>query len=76
MTKYDLLKINSSLIKIMSHNDIKTIDVSFIEIYEGYIEKRKHMKYSAAIAELAQEFSKSERTISRIIAQLQEDMKL
>lgn len=70
----DLIRINSSMLKVMAKNDIKTVDVSYIEVYDDFIELRKHLKFSAAIMELAEKYSKSERTISRMIAKLQEDV--
>lgn len=47
MTKVELLRMNRSLIELMSANGIKTSDISFIDIYDDFIEKRKIMKFSA-----------------------------
>lgn len=58
----------------MSDNDIKVSDASFIEIYDEFVEKRKTMKFSAAITELSEKYGKSERTISRMMSKLQEDL--
>ena len=74
MKKYELIKINKDLLKVMSDNDIKVSDVSFIEVYDDFVEKRKTLKFSAAIMELAEKYNKSERTISRMMAKLQEDL--
>lgn len=74
MKKYELLKINKDLLKVMSDNDIKVSDVSFIEIYDDFVEKRKTLKFSATIMELSEKYNKSERTISRMMAKLQEDL--
>ena len=72
MKKYELLRINKDLLKVMSDNDIKVSDVSFIEVYDDFVEKRKTLKFSATITELAEKYNKSERTISRMMAKLQE----
>lgn len=74
MNKVDLLRINQSLLKVMSANGIKTSDVLFIEVYDDFIEKRKTMKFSAVITELSEKYHKSERTISRMMTKLQEDV--
>ena len=74
MKKYELLRINKDLLKVMSDNDIKVTDVSFIEVYDDFVEKRKTLKFSATITELAEKYNKSERTISRMMAKLQEDL--
>ena len=74
MKKYELLRINKDLLKVMSDNDIKVSDVSFIEIYDDFVELRKSLKFSAAITELSEKYNKGERTISRMMAKLQEDL--
>ena len=76
MTKVELLRMNRSLIELMSANGIKTSDISFIDIYDDFIEKRKIMKFSAAIMELSFKYGKSERTISRMMSKLQEDVRM
>lgn len=58
----------------MQTNDIKVSDVSYIEVYDDFIELRKSFKFSAVITELATKYNKSERTISRMLARLQEDV--
>ena len=76
MKKYELLRINKGLLKVMSYNDIKVSDVSFIEIYDDFVDLRKELKFSATITELSIKYHKSERTISRMIAKLQEEATL
>ena len=56
----------------MSDNDIKVTDASFIEVYDDFVEMRKTLKFSVTITELAEKYNKSERTISRMMAKLQE----
>lgn len=73
MKKIELLKSNRSLLEIMSRNAMKATDVEFVDVYDDFIELRKGMKFSAVITELSIKYSKSERTISRMIAKLQED---
>ena len=72
MKKYELIKINKDLLKVMSDNDIKVTDASFIEVYDDFVEMRKTLKFSVTITELAEKYNKSERTISRMMAKLQE----
>ena len=72
MKKYELLKINKDLLKVMSNNGIKVIDASFIEVYDDFVEMRKTLKFSDTITELAEKYNKSERTISRMMVKLQE----
>ena len=74
MKKKKLIKINKDLLKVMSDNDIKVSDVSFIEVYDDFVEMRKTLKFSVTITELAEKYNKSERTISRMMAKLQEDL--
>ena len=62
------------MLKIMAKNDIKTTDVSYIEVYDDFVELRKNLKFSAAITELAEKYNKSERTISRMLSRLQEEV--
>lgn len=62
------------MLKIMDKNDIKTTDVSYIDVYDDFIELRKNLNFSAAIMELAEKYNKSERTISRMMDKLQEDL--
>ena len=76
MKKIDLLKLNRSLLNVMAINDIKTTDVSFIEVYDDFIELRKTMKFSSSITELSIKYNKSERTISRMLSRLQEEATL
>lgn len=71
MKRIDLVKMNSSMLKIMAENDIKTTDVSYIEVYDDFIELRKSLKFSAVITELSEKYNKSERTISRMLSRLQ-----
>ena len=59
------------MLKIMAENDIKTTDVSYIEVYDDFIELRKSLKFSAVITELSEKYNKSERTISRMLSRLQ-----
>ena len=68
------MRISSSLLKVMYANDIKTSDVLYVEVYDDFIELRKSFKFSAVITELAMKYNKSERTISRMIARLQEEV--
>lgn len=74
MTRIELVRISSSLLKVMYANDIKTSDVLYVEVYDDFIELRKSFKFSAVITELAMKYNKSERTISRMIARLQEEV--
>jgi dimeric dUTPase (all-alpha-NTP-PPase superfamily) len=60
------------MLKIMAKNDIKTTDVSYIEVYDDFIELRKNLKFSAVITELSEKYNKGERTISRMMVKLQE----
>jgi len=71
MKRIELIKMNSSMLKIMAKNDIKTTNVSYIEVYDDFIELRKSLKFSAAITELSEKYNKSERTISRMLSRLQ-----
>lgn len=59
------------MLKIMAENDIKTTDVSYIEVYDDFIELRKSLKFSAVIAELSEKYNKSERTINCMLSRLQ-----
>ena len=59
------------MLKIMAKM-IKTTDVLYIGVYDDFIELRKSLKFSVVIMELAEKYNKSERTISRMIAKLQE----
>lgn len=52
MKKYELIKINKDLQKVMSDNDIKVSDVSFIEVYDDFVEKSNILKFSVAIIEI------------------------
>ena len=46
------------MLKIMAENDIKTTDVSYIEVYDDFVELRKSLKFSAVITKLAESIIK------------------
>lgn len=77
MTRYDLIKLNVSLVKTMLSNGIETRDVQYIPMYEEYREMKKmHHKVGYIICFLAEKYHMSERGIYKVIGRFKERVQL
>ena len=74
MTRADLVRMNKSLLKVMSDCGIKVSDVLLIDMYDDFIKLRKTNKFSVVISTLAEKYKLGERTVSRAVARLQKEV--
>lgn len=77
MTRYDLIKLNYSLIKTMCDNEIDVRDVLNIPMYEEYKEmKKKHHKVGYIVCFLAEKYHMSERGVYKAIGRFKNRIQL
>lgn len=68
MTRYELLKIHESLIKVLLENKVNLHDIEYLAIYEQFVEMKAKHKVSYVVCYLADKFSVTERTIYGIVS--------
>ncbi len=75
MKATELLKIGSSLLSIMSENNIMRDDYKYLNAYESFLNMRNNrVKYRSAIKMLSSELNISERTLERIFKRLSKNI--
>jgi len=77
MTRYEILKMNEQLFKLMRENGIETSDVQYIYLYEDYkrMKAKKH-KVSYIVCFLSEKYEITERGIYKIIKRFGERIKV
>lgn len=77
MTRYDLLKMNQSVLKIFIDNKIDMKDVERIKIFEEYTDMRNRgEKYGYVIHYLAEKYKCTPRSILNIANRMTSDVTL
>ena len=75
MTKYDLLKMNVSVIKVFLRNKVWLEDVDNLGMLEEYLDRRNAgEKYSYVVETLGREYGVSARHVGRIVRRLREEV--
>ena len=75
MKATELLKIGTSLLSIMSDNNIMRDDYKYLNAYESFLNMRNNrIKYRSAIKMLSSELNISERTLERIFKRLSKNV--
>ncbi len=75
MNRYELLKLNESLLKSLVRNRISPKEVTNIEIYELYREMlAKHHKITYIVTHLGEVFGLKERAIYTMIRRFEQDV--
>lgn len=76
MKVIDLLFLGGNLLKVMSKNDIRVSDEMYVDMYREFQEKRASgEKFYVAVLELSEKYGVSERTVSRAIRRLSQEVK-
>lgn len=77
MTRYDLLKMNQSVLKIFIDNKIDMKDVERLQIFEEYTDMRNRgEKYGYVIHYLAEKYKCAPRSILNIANRMTSDVTL
>lgn len=77
MTRYDLLKMNQSVLKIFIDNKIDMKDVERLQIFEEYTDMRNRgEKYGYVIHYLAEKYKCAPRSILNIAKRMTSDVTL
>ena len=72
----EFVKIGTEMLKLMSEYDVRIDDWKYLKMYDEYKRMREnHIKYRAAILELAISHNLSRSTCERIIRRLDKDVK-
>jgi len=75
MKAYELLKINTNLLEMMSKFDIKRDDCKFLKLYEEYhAMKEKGEKYWYIITKLAERYGVSASSVKRLVKRLSREV--
>lgn len=70
----DFVRINVSLLKFLSSNEVKVEDWKYVVVYERFIRMRKDgVKYIVAVNQLAEEYGMSRATIERAIKKFRKE---
>lgn len=71
MKVFELVRISTEALKMMSENDVMIHDWRFVPMYEQYLHMRSiGIKYRECIRQLAEDFKTSAATIERAIRRL------
>lgn len=77
MTRYDLLKMNTSVLQIFIKNKIDINDVVNLSIFEEYTDMRNRgLKYAHVVQTLAEKYHKGERSISNIVNRMKANIEV
>lgn len=75
MKVIELLQIGTSLLSVMSENNIMRDDYKYVKAYYEFRNMRRNrMKYRTAISMLAEELDVSTRTLERIFNRLSREI--
>lgn len=77
MTRYEIIKMNEQLFKLMRKNSIDTGDVQYLALFEEYkrMKAKKH-KVSYIVCFLSDKYDVTERGIYKIIKRFGERVKV
>ena len=74
MKVYDLLKLMTESLKMMSRNGVFRDDYVYVEAYERFRRMRSlGVKYDSALNELSKEYHIAKRTLQRAFKRLSKD---
>lgn len=77
MTRYDLLRMNASVIKVFLTNKIRLQDADNLVVFEEYVNMRNRgEKYSYVVGVLAQKYGMTTRSVSNIVQRMKGDVKV
>lgn len=77
MTRYELLRLNQSLLRTLVENNISPTDVQKMEIYENFCEMTtKGHKVTYVVTHLAEIYGMKERAIYTLIKRFRAQIKL
>ena len=73
MTKYELLKSASTLLRLVAKNNIKPADADYIALYDDYVRmKAEGQKYEFIVYYLSDQYGVSETTVWRIVKRMEQ----
>lgn len=76
MTRYDLIRLNHSLCKVMVENNIDVKDIQYLPMIEEYRQMKKaHHKVGYIICYLAEKYKMSERGVYKVLGRLNKRIK-
>jgi len=77
MTRYELMKLNQSLMKVLAENAIDPKDVMHLELVTEYkAMKTKGHKIGYIIYHLSEKYGMSERGVYKLIDRMRKNVKL
>lgn len=76
MTRYELLKLNEGLIKLILSNSVNLKDVEYLQLYEQYVEMKAKHKVTYVVFHLADKYKITERAVYGIIKRFEKSMKM
>ena len=77
MTRFDIIKMNESLLKVMNKNSINAYDIKYIDIITEYNELcSQKLKKAYILSHLSEKYRLSERNIYVVIKKMLEDIKI
>ena len=77
MTRYEIIKMNEQLFKLMKKNSIDIGDVQYLALFEEYKKKKKKKhKVSYIVCFLSDKYDVTERGIYKIIKRFGERVKV
>lgn len=77
MTKYELIKMNQELFKVLRANSIDPKEVHYLDMVEEYrLMKSKHHKTGYIVYYLSEKYGITERAIYKIVKRFSERVKL
>lgn len=77
MTRYEILKMNEMMFRLMNENGIDTKDIQYIPMVEEYrrMKAKKH-KVNYIVCYLSEKYDMSERGIYKIVKRFGERVKI
>lgn len=73
MTKYELIKSSSSILRLIAKNGINATDAEYISLYDDYRRmKSERQKYEFIMYYLSTQYGVSETTVWRIVKRMEQ----
>lgn len=77
MTRYDLLRVNSSVLRLFLANKIDMRDVERLALFEEYIDMRNRgEKYHYTVQHLAQKYRCAPRSVMNVVGRMRSEVKI
>jgi hypothetical protein len=77
MKNYEILKMNASLLQLLSKNGVSVNDVNYLDVFDEFMEMKKQgLKVRYIALTLADKYGMTDRSIFKIVKRMSQESSL